>query len=128
MLASLAYWLHKPDGSLPMKISIFFFLAELFVACQFCHSEAYALRPKRPSETTLFYLLFAAGGALGSFLVGIASPMLFSFNYDLAISFFITATLAVAVLWSSGWAVRLLWTSASILLLILVFLLNIAYR
>jgi hypothetical protein len=128
MLASLAYWLHKPDGSLPMKISIFFFLAELFVACQFCHSEAYALRPKRPSETTLFYLLFAAGGALGSFLISIASPMLFSFNYDLSLSFCITALLALAVLWRLGWEHRLLWATSSILMFVLVFLLRTAYE
>ena len=58
--------------------------------------EAYALRPQRTSESTVFYLLFAAGGALGSFLVGIAFPFLFSFNYDLAITFFFTALLALA--------------------------------
>jgi hypothetical protein len=128
LLASLAYWISKPDGSLPMRISIFFFLGELLVACQFCHSEAYALRPKRASETTLFYLLFAAGGALGSFLIGIASPMIFSFNYDLSLSFFATALLALAVTWPSGWQHRLLWSTASILMLSLVFVLHSAYQ
>jgi hypothetical protein len=128
MLAGLGYMLTKPDGSLPLRISILFFLLELFLAGLFLHSEAYALRPARRSETTLFYLLFAAGGALGSFLIGIASPMLFSFNYDLALSFCATALFALAVLWPSGWGQRLLWSSASVLMLVLVFMLQNAYR
>src|SRR5271168_167742 len=45
MLASLGYMLSKPEGSLPLRIAIFFFLVELFLACLFCHAEAYALRP-----------------------------------------------------------------------------------
>jgi hypothetical protein len=128
MLAGLGYMLTKPDGSLPLRISILFFLLELFLACLFLHSEVYALRPARRSETTLFYLLFAAGGALGSFLIGIASPLLFSFNYDLALSFCATALFALAVLWPAGWGQRLLWASASILMLVLVFMLQNAYR
>jgi hypothetical protein len=128
MLAGLGYMLTKPDGSLPLRISILFFLLELFLAGLFLHSEAYALRPARRSETTLFYLLFAAGGALGSFLIGIASPLLFSFNYDLALSFCATALFALAVLWPTGWGQRLLWSSASVLMLVLVFMLQNAYR
>jgi len=128
MLAGLGYMLTQPDGSLPLRISILFFLLELFLAGLFLHSEAYALRPARRSETTLFYLLFAAGGALGSFLIGIASPMLFSFNYDLALSFCATALFALAVLWPAGWGQRLVWASASVLMLVLVFMLQNAYR
>jgi hypothetical protein len=109
MLASLGYMMMKVDESLPISIGILFFLLELFIACLFCHSEAYALRPARSSESTIFYLFFAAGGALGSFLVGIAFPLIFRFNYDLALSFFVTAMLALAVTWSGGWGQRLLW-------------------
>ena len=78
MLAGLAYMLSQVDVSLPIRVGIAFFLVEVFISCLFCHTEAYALRPKRSSESTLFYLLFAAGGALGSFLIGIASPLIFS--------------------------------------------------
>jgi hypothetical protein len=128
MLASLGYMMTKVDVSLPIGIGILFFLIELFLACLFCHSEAYALRPGRPSESTLFYLLFAAGGAIGSFLIGIAAPMVFSFNYDLAISFLVVAMLAAFVTWNSGWGPRLLWSTASALMLVLVILMHIAYR
>jgi spermidine synthase len=128
MLAGLGYMLSQIDVSVPLRIGLSFFLVEVFFACLFCHSEAYALRPQRASESTLFYLLFAGGGALGSFLIGIASPFVFSFNYDLALTFLVTALLALAVTWSSGWAQRLLWSTAGVLLLVLVFMLQVAYK
>jgi spermidine synthase len=128
MLAGLGYMLTKVDVTLPLRIALSFFLVEVFFSCLFCHTEAYALRPKRPSESTLFYLLFAAGGALGSFFIAIASPLIFSFNYDLAITFFVTALLALAVTWSGGWTQRLLWGTASILLFALIFMLHTAFE
>jgi len=128
MLAGLGYMLSQVDVSVPLRIGLIFFLVEVLFSCLFLHTEAYTLRPERNSESTLFYLLFAGGGALGSFLIGIASPLVFSFNYDLAITFFLTALLALAVTWRSGWAQRLLWTTASILLLVLVIMLRVAYH
>jgi hypothetical protein len=127
MLASLGYAISKTEVSLPIGIAILFFLAECFLAGLFCHAEAYALRPKSPAETTLFYLLIAAGGATGTFFIGIASPMIFSANYDLALSFFVTAALAIAVTWIDGWPQRLLWSTASALLLFFAIMLHTAY-
>ncbi len=127
MLASLGYAISKTDVSLPIGIAILFFLVECFLAGLFCHAETYARRPQRGSETTLFYLLIAAGGAAGTFFIGIASPLIFSANYDLAISFFVTALLAVAVTWQDGWPQRMLWTTASVLLLIFAIMLHSAY-
>jgi hypothetical protein len=127
MLASLGYAISKTDVSLPIGIAILFFLAECFLAGLFCHAETYALRPQRGTETTLFYLLIAAGGVTGTFFIGIASPLIFSANYDLAISFFVTAALAVAVTWHDGWPQRLLWSTASALLLFFAIMLHTAY-
>ncbi len=127
MLASLGYMLSKTDFTIPIDLTILFFLIECFVACLFCHAETYALRPQRPSETTLFYLLIAAGGATGAFLVGIVFPLLFSANYDLALAFFMTAALALAATWNDGWTQRLLWTTGTVLLLVLAFALRTAY-
>ncbi|QNI36620.1 fused MFS/spermidine synthase [Edaphobacter albus] len=127
MLASLGYALSKTDFSLPITLTILFFLVECFVACLFCHGETYARRPQRSSEVTLFYLFIAAGGATGTFLVGIAFPLLFSANYDLALAFFTTALLAVAATWRDGWTQRMLWATASILLFVLALALHRAY-
>jgi hypothetical protein len=127
MLASLGYAISKTDVSLPIGVAILFFLAECFLAGLFCHAETYALRPQRASETTLFYLLLAAGGAAGTFFIGIASPLLFSANYDLAISFLVVAALAIAVTWHDGWPQRLLWSTATALLFIFTVMLHRAY-
>ncbi len=127
MLASLGYAISKTDVTLPIGIAILFFLAECFLAGLFCHAETYTLRPQRASEATVFYLMIAAGGAAGTFIIGIASPLIFSANYDLAISFFVTAALAIAVTWHDGWPQRLLWTTATVLLVFFAIMLRAAY-
>jgi len=128
MLGGLAYMLAQVDHSVPISIGIAFFLVELLVAGLFCHVEAYALRPQRGSESTVFYLLFAAGGALGSFSIGIVAPLVFSFNYDVAVTFFITALLALAATWRTGWTQRLLWSAASVMLFVVCIWVHIAYQ
>ena len=128
MLASLGYALSKAETSFPIALNISFFLVECFLACLFCHAESYALRPRRRAETTFFYLLIAAGGAAGTFFIGIASPVLFSANYDLAIAFLLTAVLALWVTWRDGWPQRLLWSTASVLLLGLFVMLHNGYK
>ncbi|MEG9434945.1 fused MFS/spermidine synthase [Edaphobacter sp. HDX4] len=127
MLASLGYAMTKTDFSLPITLTILFFLIECFVACLFCHGETYSLRPQRASESTLFYLLIAGGGATGTFLVGIAFPLLFDGNYDLAIAFFVTALVALAATWRDGWTQRLLWGTATVLLFSLTFMLHLYF-
>jgi hypothetical protein len=124
MLASLGYALSKQDVEWPLRISIGFFLVEAFASCLFCHSEAYRLRPRRASESTTFYLLFAAGGALGSFIIGIAFPLLFRFNLDLVITCCVTALLALVVTWQDGWSTRLLWGVGTIIMVVQIFWIN----
>lgn len=119
MLASLGYALSKLDSRLPVGLAILFYLVEVFVACWFCHAEVYRLRPTSAARSTLFYLLVAAGGVAGTFFVGIACPLIFRANYDLAIAFLVTAVLATVVMWNDGWTQRLMWTAASLGLLAL---------
>jgi hypothetical protein len=127
MLASLGYALSKVDTTLPIGMAVMFYLVEVFVACWFCHAEAYRLRPEGADESSVFYLLVAAGGVAGTFLIAIASPLVFRSNYDLAISFLVTAVLAAVVTWSDGWAQRLLWVTGSGLLLALGILLRVEF-
>jgi hypothetical protein len=128
MLAVLGYSTKKANGGWPLWLSLLFFLSELFLACFFCHSTATKLRPQRASEATLFYLLFAAGGALGSFLIGIAAPLVLNYNLDLPITFLITALLVLAVNWSRAWNQSLLWIVASAAMLVEVFWIRHAYE
>ena len=127
MLASLAFFLRKTDVGLPILLTIGFFLAEMFLACLFCHGETYRLRPSNPSQSTLFYLLIAAGGAAGSIFVGIVCPLVFDANYDIAVAFFITAAAAVLAAWPQGLGERILWTCIAALTLVIVVLLHLAY-
>ena len=127
LLAALGYMLSKTDVSLPILLSIGFFLVELFFAGYFCHAETYALRPGDPSSATLFYLLVAAGGAAGTFVIGIVCPLVFDANYDVALAFLATAALALVVTWPNGWPQRMLWSTGTALLLALVVMLHIVY-
>jgi hypothetical protein len=124
MLASLGYALSHVDTRMPVGLAILFYLVEIFVACWFCHAEVYRLRPVGAEQSTVFYLLVAAGGVAGTFFVGIASPVIFRANYDLAIAFLVTAVLAGIVTWGDGWAQRALWSAGSVGLLVLIVMLH----
>jgi len=127
MLGGLVYATTRTKSGWPLWLSLSFFLAELFFACFFCHTAAYALRPRRASQATLFYFLFAGGGALGSFLIGIAAPLLFNINLDLPISLLVTMLLVLTVNWRSNWSQRMLWIVASAAPLVVVFMVGRAY-
>jgi hypothetical protein len=149
LLAALGYMLSKMDMSLPIGLSVAFFLIELFFACYFLHAETYALRPGRNSEATLFYLLIAGGGVAGAFFIGVASPLLFNANYDIAISFTVTAAAALVVIWNGSpvaaseatsaanpqrasvaalFPQRILWMTATILMCALLVLMNRSFN
>jgi predicted O-methyltransferase YrrM len=73
----------------------------------------------------MFYLLFAGGGALGAFVIGIVFPLLFRFNIDLVITCCFTAFLAFLVTFEDGWNSRLLWGVATAVMAVQIFWINI---
>ncbi|HSA89917.1 MAG TPA: fused MFS/spermidine synthase [Burkholderiales bacterium] len=86
-------WLIVDDDfqfDLPVQLGIF--LPGLFLGCLFCHGELYRLRPA-PGRLTAFYLVVAAGGALGGVLVAVAAPLAFSGYYELGIGLVVLAAL-----------------------------------
>ncbi len=111
-LGSVGYLIAKPDEDLPIKISVPLFCITLFIACLFCHGELYRRRPS-PRYTTQYYLLIAAGGALGSIFVGVVAPFIFLGSYELAWSLVYTAALAAAVMWKEHWGWRIFWPAAT---------------
>ena len=50
-----------------------FYLAALFLICMLCHGELVRIRPGS-RHLTLFYLMIAAGGALGGLFVALVCP------------------------------------------------------
>lgn len=108
-LGLLAYGIHDVRSIENIVFSIGVFLFGLFACCFFCHGELYRLRPPAESLTT-FYLVIAAGGAIGSIFVGIAAPRLFNGIYELPLTLAFTALLALLCVWpASHWSAKALW-------------------
>jgi SAM-dependent methyltransferase len=68
------------DVSIRKQIGVY--SASLFICCMVCHGELYRLRPD-PRHLTGFYLMIAAGGALGGLFVAVAAPLIFTDYYEL---------------------------------------------
>ena len=110
-LISVAYVL-SVQKDVSLKRAIPFYCATLFISCLFCHAELHRLRPQA-AQATSFYLMIAAGGALGSIFVGIVAPMIFAGSYELGCGLVFTAILMLAVTWSKGIGWRTLWTAVT---------------
>ncbi|MXP40784.1 hypothetical protein GRI75_03870 [Altererythrobacter soli] len=67
-------------------------VALLFVLAVVLHSRLYALRP-HPRHLTFFYLMVAAGGALGGIFTALIAPVVFDWVYEHAILLFAAALL-----------------------------------
>jgi hypothetical protein len=81
------------------RISVIALLsAATFVLFMVCHGELYRRRPG-PAHLTWFYLMIAAGGALGGLFIAIAAPYVFNALYDLPIVLSLTAVVLLYVLW-----------------------------
>jgi hypothetical protein len=68
----------------------------LFVGCMVCHGELYRLKPD-PSHLTSFYLMIAAGGAVGGLFVALVAPNLFTNFYEMHLSLALTVALLLAI-------------------------------
>jgi len=72
--AALA-WVYEERLSVVQQISIY--LALLMACCMVCHGELFRLRPAA-RYLTRYYLMIAAGGALGGFFVAVVAPVIFN--------------------------------------------------
>ena len=71
----------QPDRfSLPQEIIIYLVL--LFTCAMVCHGQLYHLRPSH-HKLTSYYLMIAAGGALGGFIVAVICPLIFNSYIEL---------------------------------------------
>jgi spermidine synthase len=118
-LGGVAYLIVDTTMDVPIMISIPLFCLTLFIGAFFCHGELYLRRPSA-RYLTQYYLLIAAGGALGSMFVGVLAPLVFSGSYEMAWSLVYTAALAAALMWKEHWAWRFFWPAAAAALLVVV--------
>src|SRR5689334_18295985 len=114
-LGAVAYLIWYKTEDVPIIVSIPLFCLSLFIGAFFCHGELYLRRPAAP-YLTQYYLLIAAGGALGSMFVGVLAPLIFDGSYEMAWSLVYTAALAAIFLWRHHWAWRIFWPAAAIIL------------
>jgi len=91
MLGALCWALpHSRETSLFLLLPLYG--GGLFVCCMVCHGELYRLKPD-PARLTLFYLMIAAGGALGGAFVAILAPLIFNDYYELHLGLFLCGLL-----------------------------------
>jgi hypothetical protein len=84
LIAAMAGWcwalFYGSDWELAKQVTVY--CGGLFICCMVCHGELYRLKPD-PRHLTRFYLLIAAGGALGGVFVALAAPVIFTDYYEL---------------------------------------------
>jgi tetratricopeptide (TPR) repeat protein len=77
----LCWALSKGTGA-AIQLQLSIYAAGLFICCMVCHGELYRLKPD-PGHLTGFYLMIAAGGALGGFFVAVVAPLIFTDYFEL---------------------------------------------
>jgi spermidine synthase len=120
-LGGVAYLIAYTKMDVPIMISIPLFCLTLFIGAFFCHGELYLRRPAAV-YLTQYYLLIAAGGALGSMFVGVLAPLIFNGSYEMAWSLVYAAALAAMLMWRQHWTWRIFWPAAVVGLLSVVVL------
>jgi len=81
-IGGIIYARMAEQDMLDIRILIGLYVFMLFSCCMVCHGELYRLRP--PSDhLTGYYLMIAAGGALGGFFVAVICPLIFNVYIEL---------------------------------------------
>jgi len=75
-------WALFQAANVSIRLQLGIYSAGLFTCCLVCHGELYRLRPD-PHHLTGFYLMIAAGGALGGFFVAVIAPLVFTDYFEL---------------------------------------------
>ena len=98
LIAAMAGWcwalFYGNDWELGKQVTVY--CGGLFICCMVCHGELYRLKPD-PSYLTRFYLMIAAGGALGGVFVAVAAPLIFTDYYELHWGLFLCGLLFLLV-------------------------------
>ncbi len=93
-LAGMTYALAPEFANAGPIVQIPLYCAGLFICCMVCHGEL-ARRKPEPQHLTTFYLMIAAGGALGGIFVGVIAPRIFHDFYELPVALAGCAILAL---------------------------------
>ena len=89
-------WALFNGSDLALSKQVTIYCGGLFICCMVCHGELYRLKPD-PRHLTGYYLMIAAGGALGGLFVAVAAPLLFTDYYELHWGLFLCGLLFLLV-------------------------------
>ena len=89
-------WALFNASDLDLSKQVALYCGGLFICCMVCHGELYRLKPD-PRYLTGFYLMIAAGGALGGLFVAVAAPLLFTDYFELHWGLFLCGLLFLLV-------------------------------
>ena len=95
--SGLTAWLVLQEGGTSMGTQIGILGALLLCASMVCHGELYRLRPA-PRYLTGFYLMLAAGGALGGLFVALIAPLVFNIFLELHLGIVMCLVLVLVIL------------------------------
>ncbi len=89
-------WLFFSGIVAPINVQLIVYSTVLFICCMVCHGELYRLRPD-PRHLTGFYLMIAAGGALGGLFVAVIAPLIFNDYFELQWSLLLCGVLLLVM-------------------------------
>jgi hypothetical protein len=87
----------SPEFRIDGRMFLVLNLAAMFGFCMLCHGQLVLLRP-HPRYLTSFYLMIAAGGALGGVFVALLAPLVFNRVFEWELSIFTAGILGVGIL------------------------------
>jgi uncharacterized membrane protein YobD (UPF0266 family) len=104
MIGLIAYMCHVLDVGVgaDLKVQIGGLSLGLFACAMVCHGELVRLKPG-PRRLTAFYLMVAAGGALGGVFVTLVAPLIFKTYAELQAGIWLTAAVTLVALGYSLW-------------------------
>jgi hypothetical protein len=93
-IAGAAYVLFYNDGRLPLAIGVGGVIPAMFFGCMVLHGELARLNPPT-RQLTSYYLMIAAGGAIGGSLVAVGAPLLLGTYSELPAALWACCALAL---------------------------------
>ncbi|MFZ5829847.1 MAG: spermidine synthase [Planctomycetota bacterium] len=109
-LGPLAYILQGFEYE-DFRVQLALAMAGLFFGCMVCHGELVRLRPQ-PRYLTEFYLMIAAGGALGGASVSILAPLVFNsfLEWPIGLTLFFAVSVAALVVTAAKMAIWIVYS------------------